>query len=229
MVDFENFAHKTSFFSLHLLKIFNVRLIVLIFIMISQFSFAQQAEEFRNVKNYYNKYRMMLNKEFQKKFEAEKNVLAKNEIQNDFLLFMKKMDSIENVALIGALLKTKNIEDLKKFDNSPVISYRKDAAKNGEDKEVDYPGGINGLRQEVANLFYTDAIYTEVKDVKAQVVFIVERDGTISNVKAEGDNFTFNRQAEIALYSIGGKFTPAFIDGSPVRSRFRLPLSLKFD
>ena len=79
--------------------------------MISQFSFAQQAEEFRNVKNYYNKYRAMLNKEFQKKFEAEKNDINKNVIRNDFVFFMKKMDSVENVALITALLKTKNIED----------------------------------------------------------------------------------------------------------------------
>ena len=79
--------------------------------MVSQFSFAQQAEEFRNVKNYYNKYRAMLNKEFQKKFEAEKNDINKNVIRNDFVFFMKKMDSVENVALITALLKTKNIED----------------------------------------------------------------------------------------------------------------------
>lgn len=197
--------------------------------MVSQFSFAQQAEEFRNVKNYYNKYRAMLNKEFQKKFEAEKNDINKNAIRNDFVFFMKKMDSVENVALIGALLKTKNIEDLKRFDNSKTVSYNKEEIKTDGNKEVDYPGGINALRQEVANLFYTEGIYTEVKDVKTQILFIVERDGSISNVKAEGDNFTFNRQAEIALYSIGGKFTPAVIDGSPVRSRFRLPLSLKLE
>ena len=197
--------------------------------MVSQFSFAQQAEEFRNVKNYYNKYRAMLNKEFQKKFEAEKSDFNKNAIRNDFVFFMKKMDSVENVALIGALLKTKNIEDLKRFDNSKTVSYNKEEIKTDGNKEVDYPGGINALRQEVANLFYTEGIYTEVKDVKTQILFIVERDGSISNVKAEGDNFTFNRQAEIALYSIGGKFTPAVIDGSPVRSRFRLPLSLKLE
>lgn len=197
--------------------------------MISQFSFAQQAEEFRNVKNYYNKYRAMLNKEFQKKFEAEKNDINKNAIRNDFVFFMKKMDSVENVALITALLKTKNIEDLKKINKVQIISQNKEESLKANDKEVDYPGGINALRQEVANLFYTEGIYTEVKDIKTQVIFIVERDGTISNVKAEGDNFTFNRQAEIALYSIGGKFTPAVIDGSPVRSRFRLPLSFKLE
>jgi hypothetical protein len=64
---------------------------------------------------------------------------------------------------------------------------------------ADYPGGINTLRQEVADLLYIDGVYSEEKTVKTDVAFIVEKDGSISNVHAQGDNFTFNRQAEIAF------------------------------
>ncbi len=206
-----------------------MRLFIFFFIIFSQFCFSQQAEEFRSVKNYYNQHRMMLNNEFKKKFDTEQNLSVKTSIRNDFLLFMKKMDSIENVALIGALLKTKNIEDLKQFTIKGKDSSTHRSEYKTIDKNADYSGGIGALRQEVANLFYSDAVYTELKDLKTQIGFIVEKDGSISNVKAVGENTTFNRQAEIALYSLVGKFSPAYNNGTPVRSHFRLPLSLKFD
>ena len=168
----------------------------------------------------------MLNNEFKKKFDAEKDPLYKTAVKNDFLFFMKKMDSIENVALMGALLKIKNLEDLKniKMQTSSAVEF-----SNTMERSADYPGGIDALRQEVAQLFYSEGVYSENNNLKTNVAFIVEKDGSISNVKAEGDNFTFNRQAEIALYSVSEKFTPAYNNGNPVRYRFRLPLALTFE
>ena len=202
-----------------------------LFCFISTFCFSQQTEEFKLVKNYYNQHRSMLGTEFKKKFDAETNNLSKASIRQDFLFFMKKMDSIENAALVGALLKVKNIEDLS---NLKLQTNKKPFTDNSEifpatEKNADYPGGINALRQEVATIFYTEAVYSETNPVKTNVAFVVEKDGTISNVKAEGDNFTFNRQAEIALYSVSKKFTPAVTKGNPVRYRFRLPLTLNID
>ncbi|MBB6371502.1 energy transducer TonB [Chryseobacterium shigense] len=170
----------------------------------------------------------MLNTEFKKKFDAEPNIVKKVGIKNDFLFFMKKMDSIENVAMIGALLKVRNLEDLqflkKTENNTNSITKTSDSERSAE-----YPGGFNILRQEVANLFYTGGVYTETKTVKANVGFIVEKDGSISNVHAQGDNFTFNRQAEIALYSISEKFSPAVVKGDPVRYHLKLPLTLTIE
>ena len=191
--------------------------------------FSQQTEDFRSVKTYYNQHRSMLNQEFKKKFDKEQNNFVKVSIKNDFQLFMRKMDSIENVALIGALLKTKNLEDLQHFKGLKLNLNNHQDLPQTIDKNADYPGGINALRQEVANLFYSDGVYSEIKDVKTQIAFIVEKDGSISNVKAEGENFTLNRQAEIALYSVVERFSPSYINGIAVRSRFKLPLSLKFD
>lgn len=171
----------------------------------------------------------MLNTEFKKKFDAEPNMVKKAAIKSDFLFFMKKMDSIENVAMIGALLKVRNLEDLqflKKTENKTnnTISKTSDIERSAE-----YPGGFNILRQEVANLFYTGGVYTETKTVKTNVAFIVEKDGSISNVHAQGDNFTFNRQAEIALYSVSEKFSPAVAKGDPIRYHLKLPLTLTIE
>lgn len=201
-------------------------LILCIFSLLSSFCFSQQKEEFRQVKNYYNQHRSMLNTEFKKKFDAEPNLVKKAAVKNDFLFFMKKMDSIENVAMIGALLKVRNLEDLqfiKKNENNPALLPVNTSIL---EKPAEYPGGMEMLKKEVAGLFYTGGVYTETKTVKANVVFMIEKDGTISNVQAEGDNFTFNRQAEIAIYSIPDKFSPAIAKGNMVRSRFRLPFTL---
>lgn len=171
----------------------------------------------------------MLNNEFKKKFDAETNPLFKSAVKNDFLFFMKKMDSIENVALIGALLKVKNLEDLKKIKSKTSQPKTQHNYSVNIDKTANYPGGINALRKEVAQLFYVEGVYSEAENVKTNVDFIVEKDGSISNVKAEGDNFTFNRQAEIALYSVSEKFSPAYFNGNPVRYHFKLPLALNFE
>ncbi|WP_228453162.1 hypothetical protein [Chryseobacterium sp. CH1] len=136
------------------------------------------------------------------------------------------MDSIENTALIGALLKVRNIEDLQTLKTATGSSQDFNDKSVNIEKIADYPGGINTLRQEVADLLYVDGVNSDAKTVKTDVVFIVEKDGSISNVHAQGDNFTFNRQAEIALYSISEKFSPAVVKGDPTRFRFRIPLTL---
>jgi len=203
---------------------------VLLFCGVFSFCFSQQTEEFKLIKNYYNQHRSMLGKEFKKKFDAETDNYHKASIKLDYMLFMQKMDSVENVALTGALLKTKNLEDLSKLKLLKTLSPELSAAPSlVTDKMADYPGGINQLRKEVADLFYLGGVYSEVKTVKTNVAFIVEKDGSISNVQAEGDNFTFNRQAEIALYSVSQKFSPAIINGGPVRYRFRLPLTMNIE
>lgn len=197
-------------------------LFICICCIISSFCLSQQKEEFRLVKTYYNQHRSMLDKEFKKKFDAETNTFKKASIKGDFLYFMKKMDSIENTAMIGALLRVRNLEDLqsiKKAYEWPTVV----------EKAPDYPGGINTLRQEVAGLLYVAGVNSENKTVKTSVAFIVEKDGSVSNVHAQGDNFTFNRQAEIALYSISEKFTPAMAKGDPARFEFRLPLTLTME
>lgn len=201
-----------------------LKVLFFFFMLLSTLCFSQQTEEFKRVKEYYNQHRNMLSQEFRKKFDAENNSIAKTAVRQDFLFFMKKMDSIENVALTGALVKVKNLEDLKKI-NIPRPAESQTVSHTTDQSAV-YPGGINTLRQHIAHLFYGEGVHAETGNSKAVIAFIVEKDGSISNVKAEGDNFTFNRQAEIALYLIPDKFSPASVNGNPVRYSFRLPLAM---
>ena len=190
-------------------------------------SFAQQTEEFKMVKNYYDYQRTMLNREFKKRFDREANNVNKMAVQNDFQEFMLKLDSIQNNAMVNALVTVKIREDLSRLQNQTLTS-NENPIKSQLSSTPNYPGGFNLMRQQIIDLFYTDAVLTDHKMMKADLLFVVEKDGSVSSVKAEGDNFSFNKQAEIAFYLLPEKFSPAFINGTPIRYQFRLPVAMDF-
>lgn len=195
------------------------------------FIFGQQNSEFKEVVNYYAYQRSMLNTEFKKRFDNEPNAEQKAVVRNVFQEFMVKLDSIQNSALLHALVKVKIREDLGRIFPNEV--QKTGASKNPKKADLttdaQYPGGFDKMREQISSVFYTDAVLADKKIIKADLLFVVERDGSISSVKADGENFTFNRQAEIALYLLPNKFTPAYINSTPVRYRFRLPLAMNFE
>lgn len=195
----------------------------------STFIFAQQNEEFRSTKRFFDYQRDMLAKEFQKHLETEKNLFEQALAKKDYADFMQKLDSIQNNAFINTLIKVKNREDLDAVTTTLHEVKLKNPPRETLTEQAQYPGGFEKLRTQVAHLFYQQSVHADEKHIRAEVLFMVERDGTISNVHAEGHNFTFNRQAEIALYLLPEKFSPAKSNGNAVRYRFRLPLALTFD
>lgn len=190
--------------------------------------FAQQNEEFRSTKRFFDYQREMLGKEFKKHLAREKDPEQIVQAKKDYSDFMLKLDSIQNNAFINTLIKVKNREDLDAITTLPELEI-KNPARETLSEQAQYPGGFEKLRVQVADLFYLGSVRADEKHIRANVLFMVERDGSISNVHAEGDNFTFNRQAEIALYLLPEKFTPAKSNGNTIRYRFRLPLAMTFD
>ncbi|WP_300687406.1 energy transducer TonB [Chryseobacterium sp.] len=97
--------------------------------------------------------------------------------------------------------------------------------------EANFTGGIDSFRNKVMNNF--DGSGFESEDVvKTTVTFIVEMDGTISGVKANGTNADFNNEAMRTIKNISskGKWIPAKNKkGEFVRSYFKFPISMKFD
>ena len=91
------------------------------------------------------------------------------------------------------------------------------------DVEADYGnGGLNGFRAKVAENFDSEGMLTTT------VKFVVETNGTVSQVKATGANSDFNREAERVVRSIKG-WKPAKKGGVNVRSYYSLPLKMKFE
>jgi len=111
--------------------------------------------------------------------------------------------------------------EVPKQDNSNEISYVVDV-------EAAFPGGIDSFRNKVMNKFDASGFENE-GSIKTIITFIVEKDGTISGIKADGVNGDFNSEALRTIKSIKGKWIPAKVKGQPVRSYFKFPISMKFD
>ena len=97
------------------------------------------------------------------------------------------------------------------------------------DQEAEFPGSLNSFRNKIQENFDNSAMEGGEGTLKTTVTFIVERDGSISDVKATGSNSDFNSEAVRTVKSIRTKWVPAKINGQPVRQRFRLPLTMNFE
>ncbi len=94
---------------------------------------------------------------------------------------------------------------------------------------AEFPGGINSFRSKVNSSFDTSVMDGDEGTVKTEVTFVVERDGSITDVKANGSNKDFNAEAIRTVKSIKNKWAPAKINGQSVRYRFRMPLIMQFE
>src|SRR5690606_385826 len=62
-------------------------------------------------------------------------------------------------------------------------------------------------------------------EVKSVVTFIVDEEGTVKNVRANGENEDFNREIELMFYTMEKKWTPVCVGGFAQANRFILPIT----
>ncbi|MFC5875544.1 protein TonB [Chryseobacterium arachidis] len=97
------------------------------------------------------------------------------------------------------------------------------------DQAADFSsGGINGFRSKFMDNFDSSSVEGE-GTLGTEITFVVERDGTLSQIKASGSNSDMNREAERTVKSIKTKWIPGKVNGQPVRSRFRFPVKMNFE
>lgn len=89
-------------------------------------------------------------------------------------------------------------------------------------------GGATGFRQIIVDNFRENKVKGKGNE-SCELRFIIERDGSISTVEANGSNESFNKEAIRAISKVKTKWIPATIDNQPVRYRFRIPLNLDFN
>ena len=94
---------------------------------------------------------------------------------------------------------------------------------------AEFPGGINAFRSKVQNNFDTSVMSGDEGVVRGTITFVVERDGSITDIKADGSNKDFNSEAIRTVKSVKNKWSPAKINGQAVRYRYRLPLTMQFE
>jgi|GEM_PF-1365487 len=80
------------------------------------------------------------------------------------------------------------------------------------------------------HLQYPQKAKSRNRQGRVMVSFVVEKDGTVSNVKVEEYKLGAGLEEEaIRVVSLLPHFKPALLDGSPVRYRFRIPIDFKLE
>ncbi len=95
------------------------------------------------------------------------------------------------------------------------------------EKNPNFPGGINEFLKLVGNRFVTPEIEDE-KIIKVLVYFVVEKDGTLSNITVpRSPGYGLDKEAIRVLKSIKTKWEPGIYKGKPVRTSYSLPIVVK--
>ncbi len=94
------------------------------------------------------------------------------------------------------------------------------------DKNASFPGGVEALREYLkANVIYPTEAKARGVAGKVIVQFVVEKDGSISNVKVKRDIGFGCGEEVVRVVASMPKWTPALMKDRPVRTYFVLPVN----
>lgn len=96
------------------------------------------------------------------------------------------------------------------------------------DKQPDFPGGIDRFYSYVASKFQKPGDVEGT--IRIVVSFVIEPDGSMSNIKATQDaDSSMAQEAIRVLKSLKTKWIPGVIYGEKVRTMYRLPIVIKLE
>ena len=95
------------------------------------------------------------------------------------------------------------------------------------DKMPEFPGGMAKFYSYVGNNFQRPELDVE-KTLKVYVSFVIERDGSITDITVVKDpGYGLGKEAIRVLKSIKAKWTPGILNGKTVRTAYNLPITIK--
>ena len=109
-----------------------------------------------------------------------------------------------------------------------IIDGKKTVIYSSIEKEAVFSKGNAEFQRLIAENFRLKKIRANSL-ITCEIKFIVEKDGTLSNITAIGENESFNKEAIRAVTKIKEKWIPATINGQAVSERFKIPLTINFE
>lgn len=89
----------------------------------------------------------------------------------------------------------------------------------------DFPGGLNAFFQFIDENYEAPKNFKE--DQKLYILFIVEKDGSLSDIKIMRDPGFGIKEEVLRILAKSPKWKPALMHGIPVRSEYSLPVIIK--
>lgn len=97
------------------------------------------------------------------------------------------------------------------------------------EKSPEFPGGIANFNKLAQQKFDRKSVECRKGVLSTTVNFLVDKDGSVVDVKATGSNKDLNAEAIKAVLSVTEKWTPGSVNGENVRTYFALPFKLNCD
>ena len=126
-------------------------------------------------------------------------------------------------------------KDTDKVDKEAVFSkggdngFRELLASNTDLNKIDgYEDFPEETKKEIQKLISENKPTPSVM-LSTTLSFIIEPDGTMSNILAEGENQSFNKEMERTLKTIKDKWIPAEIKGKKVRFYYNVPIKMRIE
>ena len=113
--------------------------------------------------------------------------------------------------------------------NELLIIEKNGKAKIDAEKPATFPLGTTAFRNMILRNFRMRKIIPNAEKEFCEIIFVIDKEGLITNVKASGSNQSFNSEAERAILKIKDKWIPAEMNGEKVRYKFRIPLTVNFN
>ncbi len=145
-----------------------------------------------------------------------------------FNRFYMSLTKYSLAALLFLILSAATVNNCK-ADNR-IIALKSellsDTVYTKVDKQPSFPGGLGFLFQFIGNnIKYRDVQdFKDPRERRVLIQFIVEADGSLSNIKAiRGTNDSLNREA-IRVIAMSPKWEPGIKDGKAVRVSYIVPV-----
>ena len=118
---------------------------------------------------------------------------------------------------------SENVIVVKPAVNNEILSVK------SLDKQPSFPNGMDKFYSYVGNNFKTPEINDE-KTVTVKVFFVVEKDGSMSNISVTDDpGYGLAAEAIRVLKTLKTKWSPGILNGEPVRTAYNLPILVKLE
>lgn len=133
--------------------------------------------------------------------------------------------AFENVITI--LNKKESVEGKK---SQRFVTSDDDTVYTDPDQRAEFPGGLSQFRIKVSDgINMIELLDITTGTYKSDIFFIIEKDGTLSDIKASGKSDKLNEEIVRFIKTIRNKWIPAKINDTSVRSEYRLPMTLNIE
>ena len=111
-----------------------------------------------------------------------------------------------------------------------ISTFSQDNAEIINEEKAIFPLGNEAFRNLISTNFRADKIPSVGKqNIHCDLTFIIDKEGNVIEAKAFGDNKEFNDEAVYAVSQIKEKWIPGKINGIAVRTRYKVPLDIRFE